>query len=207
MNLRYCRVLMKLPAPIQPTFANAISCARCCAVVVGVSLSIGAWEHARPNRTSGEREIATASPRHIDHRTLASANSARSQRAGGGLDEETSQQRAVELRSYNLVPGTRPRFHRLVVEQALPLLESHGVDVVAFGPSPHDADSYFLIRAFDDLQARERSEAAFYGSDEWRQGPREQILGLIDSYATIVLLLDDATIAGLREARYAGDLR
>jgi hypothetical protein len=46
--------------------------------------------------------------------------------------------RFVETRSYNLKPGTRPEFHRLVVEQSLPMLQRSGVDVVARGPSPHD---------------------------------------------------------------------
>jgi hypothetical protein len=28
---------------------------------------------------------------------------------------------------------------------------------------------------------------AFYGSDEWRSGPRETVLALIDSHASVVL--------------------
>ncbi len=40
----------------------------------------------------------------------------------------------VEIRSYNLVPGSREHFHRLVIEQSLPMLKRWNVDVVAFGP-------------------------------------------------------------------------
>ena len=106
--------------------------------------------------------------------------------------------RLVEIRSYNLVPGTRAEFHRLVTERAMPLLQQVRMDVVAFGPSPHDDSSYYLIRAFDDLAHRERSEAAFYGSAAWRDGPREAILELIKSYAEFVIELDEAVIDGLR---------
>lgn len=106
----------------------------------------------------------------------------------------------VEIRSYNLHPGTRPEFHRLVIEESVPLLERWDVDLVAFGPSPHDDRSYFLIRAFADLDDRQRSEDAFYGSDEWKDGPRDAILSLIESYTTIVLEVDAATIDGLRTA-------
>jgi NIPSNAP protein len=106
--------------------------------------------------------------------------------------------RLIEIRSYNLKPGSRDQYHRLVLEKALPLLRRWKVDVVAFGPSPHDEDSYYLIRAFADLAERERSEDAFYGSDEWREGPRQEILALIDTYTTIVLELDEAVIQGLR---------
>lgn len=106
--------------------------------------------------------------------------------------------RLVEIRSYNLRPGARAEFHRLVTEHAMPLLDQAHMDVLAFGPSPHDASSYYLIRAFDDLAHRERSEAAFYGGSPWREGPREAILALIESYAEFVIELDAAVIDGLR---------
>jgi hypothetical protein len=54
----------------------------------------------------------------------------------------------LEIRSYNLKSGTRQRFHQLFVDEALPLLKRWNVDVVAYGPSLHDRDSYFLMRAF-----------------------------------------------------------
>lgn len=105
----------------------------------------------------------------------------------------------VEVRSYNLKPGTRNEFHRLVVEKSMPMLERWKVDVVAFGPSLHDEDSYYLIRRYNSLAHREQSEAAFYGSDEWRHGPREAIIALIENYTEIVLELDEATVQGLRK--------
>ena len=104
----------------------------------------------------------------------------------------------VEVRSYNLKPGTRGRFHQLFLAQALPMLHRWRVDVVAYGPSLHDNDSYFLMRAYPGLEDRQRSEDAFYGSDEWKKGPREAILADIESYTTLVLPLDDAAIQGLR---------
>jgi hypothetical protein len=106
--------------------------------------------------------------------------------------------RLVEIRSYNLKPGTRAEFHRLVTERAMPLLEQVRMDVVAYGPSPHDDHSYYLIRAFDDLAHREKSEAAFYGGPLWREGPREAILALIENYAEFVIELDGAVIDRLR---------
>ena len=107
----------------------------------------------------------------------------------------------VEIRSYNLKPGTRDEFQRLFLEEAMPLLQRWNVDVVAYGPSLHDENSYYLIRRFDSLADREQSENAFYGSDEWRQGPREAILSLIQNYTEIVLELEDVTLQGLRKIR------
>jgi ketosteroid isomerase-like protein len=106
--------------------------------------------------------------------------------------------RVVEIRSYNLKPGTRDRFHQLFLREALPMLRRWKVDVVAYGPSLHDSESYYLMRAYSSVEERQRSEDAFYGSDEWKKGPREAILAGIDSYATIVVRVDEATLRGLR---------
>ena len=112
----------------------------------------------------------------------------------------------VEIRSYNLKPGTRDRFHARFEREALPMLHRWKVDVVAYGPSLHDSDSYYLMRAFPSVPDRQRSEDAFYRSDEWRNGPREATLADIVSYTTIVIGLDGTTIRGLRNVvRHTSD--
>jgi len=105
----------------------------------------------------------------------------------------------VEIRSYNLKPGMRETFHKLVSEKSMPMLRRWKVDVVAYGPSPHDENSYYLIRAYDSLDHRTRSQAAFYGSAEWRQGPREAIVSLIESDTSIVIEIDQSTTDALRQ--------
>jgi hypothetical protein len=107
----------------------------------------------------------------------------------------------VEFRSYTLKPGTRYKFHRLFFERAFPMLQRWQVDVVAYGPSLHDSDSYFLMRRYNSLAQREESENAFYSSDEWRQGPRESILALIENYTEIVLEVDGIVLQGLRAVK------
>ena len=114
------------------------------------------------------------------------------------LGENDQVARVVEIRSYNLKAGTRDRFHQRFEREALPMLRRFEVDVVAYGPSLHDRDSYYLMRSFASVEDRQRSEDAFYGSDEWRQGPREAILADIDSYTTVVIRIDDQTFQGLR---------
>jgi hypothetical protein len=106
----------------------------------------------------------------------------------------------IEVRSYNLKPNTRAEFHRLFLEKAMPLLQRWNMDVVAYSPSLHDENSYYLIRRFDSLAHRQESEDAFYNSDEWRKGPRESIIALIENYAEVVLELDNATVSGFRNS-------
>ena len=70
-----------------------------------------------------------------------------------GQAPRTTASRFVEIRSYNLKPGTRDRFHQLFVTQALPMLQRWKVQVG------------------------------------------------IESYTTIVVRLDDATVRGLSKLK------
>jgi hypothetical protein len=104
----------------------------------------------------------------------------------------------LEIRTYNLHSGTRDDFHALVIEHSLPMLARWKMDVVRYGASANDDDTYYLMRAFASLADRDQQEDAFYGSDEWRQGPRESILALIESFTTLVIEVDEAILNGLR---------
>jgi hypothetical protein len=105
----------------------------------------------------------------------------------------------VEIRSLDLKPGTRDEFHRLYIEEALPLLKRWNFAVVAYGPSLHDENSYYVIRHFESLAQREEMEDAYYASDDWRKSPREAMLALIENYTDIVLELDEGTVQRLRK--------
>jgi hypothetical protein len=70
--------------------------------------------------------------------------------------------------------------------------------VVAFGPSLHDDDSNYLIRAYASLEDRERSQEAFYGSEEWRRGPRRAIVDCIERDTSVVIEIDPDSLDGLR---------
>ena len=78
------------------------------------------------------------------------------------------------------------------------ILKRWNFDVVAYGPSLDDVNSYYVIRRFDSLTQREQMEDTYYASDDWRQGPREAILSLMENYTDIVFELDEVTVQGLR---------
>lgn len=104
----------------------------------------------------------------------------------------------IEVRSYRLKPGAMAAFHALMHERALPMLRAHGTDVVAHGPVSHETDAYFLVRAYADLADLQASQEAFYGSREWREGPREPLLACIDTFLNTVLWLAPEAIEDLR---------
>lgn len=108
--------------------------------------------------------------------------------------------RILEIRTYRLRPGTREQFDRVAVGEARPLLVEFGIDVVRASPSEADEDGveeYVLIRSFDSLADRDEKEHAFYGSQQWADGPREGILSRIEHYHTIVLTVPESAVDAL----------
>jgi len=103
----------------------------------------------------------------------------------------------IEIRTYRLKPGCADRFV-VAVRVALPLVRASGMDVVAFGRSDHEEESFFLIRAFDSREQLQAQQDAFYGSDVWRQGPREELVGCLDTYLNTLLWLPEDAVESLR---------
>lgn len=76
--------------------------------------------------------------------------------------------KVVEIRSLTLRAGQRDRFHEVFVARALPLLRRDRIDVIAYGRSLHDDASYYVIRAFANLEARaaDDDDAMFAVADD-----------------------------------------
>ncbi|WP_317204346.1 NIPSNAP family protein [Janthinobacterium sp.] len=107
-------------------------------------------------------------------------------------------QRIIEIRTYQLKAGMAAQFRQTMLAASLPLLRGAGTDVVASCASLHSADAYVLIRAYDDLAQRRRSQDAFYSGAAWLDGPRDAVMACIDSYTTAVLSADGELIDALR---------
>ena len=106
--------------------------------------------------------------------------------------------KTVEILTYTLKKGTGHDFHKIMTETSVPLHRKAGIDVVRFGNSLHDADSYFLIRAFDSVEHLENAQDEFYKSDAWRMGPREAIIERIEQSIKAVLTINNAALDAMR---------
>jgi len=118
---------------------------------------------------------------------------------------ENSKNSIIEIFCINLKQGSGPAFHKLYIERSLPLQTRWKVDILAFGPSLHNADSYLVVRRYKDLADREQSQESFYGSDEWKLGPREAILALIENYTTVVIPVNASLLEGLQMINLIAD--
>ncbi|ENT2396603.1 NIPSNAP family protein [Escherichia coli] len=106
--------------------------------------------------------------------------------------------RTVEILQYTLRKGSGAAFHAIMQEISVPLHQRHGIDVVSFGNSLHDPDCYYLIRAFVSPKSMTTVLDAFYASDDWRSGRREDIIGNIEASIKTVINLPSESVEGLR---------
>lgn len=115
--------------------------------------------------------------------------------------------RIIEIVLYQLKAGTGGKFHQIMMEVSVPLHQSAGLDVLAYGHSMHATDTYFLIRAFDNLEQLAASLDTFYNSDEWLNGPRSDIVARIQSSVKSVMPLNEAAISALKSSWSSGKKR
>lgn len=106
--------------------------------------------------------------------------------------------KTVEILQYILQPGSGQEFHEIMVGKSAPLHREAGMDIVAFGCSLHDEDSYYLLRAFDNIEHMKASQEAFYGSEAWQKGPRTAIIERIKTSMKSVMIMPETVIDGLR---------
>ncbi|MBB4220056.1 NIPSNAP family protein [Variovorax guangxiensis] len=107
-------------------------------------------------------------------------------------------QMLLEIRTYRLKPGTLDAFHQAMHERAVPMLRGKGMDVVAYGKSDHEEETYHLVRAYADRAALEAGQAAFYGSPEWREGPRGALVDRIETYLNTLLWASPEAVDSMR---------
>lgn len=93
----------------------------------------------------------------------------------------------TEIRIYKLKENKASEFNKVFKEQSLPMMNRWNVNVIDYGFSLIDQDSFYLIRNYKSIEQRKESQDAFYGSDEWISGPEKQIMDCIDTYNTSVV--------------------
>jgi quinol monooxygenase YgiN len=106
--------------------------------------------------------------------------------------------RLLEIRTYRLKPGTMQEFHAAMRDVVAPMLRCDGMDVVAYGTSNHEAESYYLVRAYTSRSALESEQSAFYNSAQWTQGPRALLVDRIDTYVNTLLWCSEEGVEAMR---------
>ena len=100
----------------------------------------------------------------------------------------------TEIRIYKLKENTASAFYKVFAEQSLPMMKRWKVNVIDYGFSLIDKDSFYLIRRYENLEHRKENQGAFYGSKEWINGPEKAIMDCIDTYNTVIVDSDKLII-------------
>lgn len=93
----------------------------------------------------------------------------------------------TEIRIYKLKVNSSDRFLEVFTEQSLPMMQRWKVNLVDYGFSLIDKDSFYLIRNYGNIEERKISQDAFYENVEWINGPEKEIMNCIDTYNTVVI--------------------
>ena len=107
--------------------------------------------------------------------------------------------RVLEMRIVRLHHGRRNEFAVRFHDQLLPMLRSHGMEIIHYGPSLHDEDSYFLIRAWPSVAERQATLDTMYGGADWLMNQEQYLLDMIHSMDTCVLDADEWLIGAMKE--------
>jgi hypothetical protein len=104
--------------------------------------------------------------------------------------------RTIEIRSYRLKPRASAQFES-AMQNALPMVRA-AMDVVAFGRTDHEGQTYFLIRAYSSKADLKLKQGVFYNSLAWRDGPREPLVQCIDTYLNTIVEMSEKSVDELR---------
>ncbi len=83
------------------------------------------------------------------------------------------------------------------------MLKTKGIDVVAYGRSDHEEETYFLIRSFANRESLEREQAEFYNSKDWKSGPRSELVDRIETYLNTLIVASESAVASMRDLNHS----
>ncbi|WP_411754314.1 NIPSNAP family protein [Serratia sp. (in: enterobacteria)] len=95
--------------------------------------------------------------------------------------------KVVEILQYRLQAGSGECFHHIMQHDSVPLHKAAGITVLEYGVSLHHPDAYYLMRRFDGMAEMEQVLQDFYRSQAWLEGPRSEIVALIEESHRAVL--------------------
>jgi hypothetical protein len=97
----------------------------------------------------------------------------------------------IEMRTYTIKPGLRDAFLAIFRAQSMPAHRDIGMKIMGPFLSLDNADMFFFMRGFPDLESRQPMRDTFYGSDLWKGALEQTLLPMLDKYEVVVIEADD----------------
>jgi hypothetical protein len=95
----------------------------------------------------------------------------------------------IEMRTYQLKAGKREEFLELFRSRSIPEHRRLGMKILGPFLAVDHPDTFFFMRGFPTLEARDPLKASFYEGTLWKQELEQRLMPLIDKFE--VVLVDD----------------
>ena len=96
----------------------------------------------------------------------------------------------VEMRTYKVVRDELSRFLEIFRQRSVPAHRELGIPILGPFLSIEDQDTFFFMRGFPDVAARESLRAQFYESAVWKGELERILMPMLEKYDVVVI--DDA---------------
>jgi hypothetical protein len=93
----------------------------------------------------------------------------------------------IEMRTYKTKPGLREAFLAIFRTKSMPAHHEIGMKIMGPFLSIEDADTFFFMRAFPDLESRGSLRDRFYESELWKQELEHRLLPMLEKYDVVVV--------------------
>lgn len=93
----------------------------------------------------------------------------------------------IEMRTYNTKPGMRARFLEIFRAKSVPAHWEIGMKILGPFLSVEDADTFFFMRGFPDLESRELMKAKFYEGELWKSDLEHLLMPMLDKYEVVLV--------------------
>ena len=101
----------------------------------------------------------------------------------------------VEMRTYKTKPGCRSQFLEIFRTKSIPAHAEIGMKILGPFLSVEDPDTFFFMRGFPDLAAREPMKAKFYEGELWKAELERVLMPMLEKY-DVVLVEDPDNLIG-----------
>src|SRR5262245_6401949 len=98
----------------------------------------------------------------------------------------------IEMRTYKTKPGQREEFLAIFRTQSLPAHRRIGMRIMGPFLSLEDADTFFFMRGFPDLESRGPMRDQFYGSELWKQDLEHRLMPMLEKYDVVLVEADES---------------
>ena len=98
----------------------------------------------------------------------------------------------IEMRTYKTKPGLREAFLAIFREKSMPAHRDIGMTIIGPFLSLDDADTFFFMRGFSNLESRQAMRDRFYQSELWTGELEHTLLPMLEKFDVVLVDAGDA---------------